>query len=41
MLHTEIAALKKIATDRDTTVSKMLGQMVRRRIKEIREEEGW
>lgn len=34
-------ALKKIATERGTTVNAMLKAMIERRVEEIREEEGW
>lgn len=41
MTHDEIAALKKIAEERDTTVNKMLARMMRTRIADIRKMEGW
>lgn len=41
MTHEDIAALKKIAEARDLKVNAMLGAMMARRIKEIRQEEGW
>jgi hypothetical protein len=39
--HPDIAALKKIAEDRDITVNAMLGAMVQARIREIASSEGW
>lgn len=41
LTHDEIAALKKIAEDRKTTINKMLARMMRTRIVEIRSEENW
>ena len=41
LTHDEIAALKKIAEDRETTVNKMLARMMRTRTTEIRSEENW
>lgn len=39
--HATADALKKIATERGTTVNAMLKSMIERRVEEIREEEGW
>lgn len=39
--HEDIAALRKIAEMRGITVNAMLRNMMSKRIKQIREEEGW
>lgn len=39
--HEDISALKKIARDRDITLNAMLANMMSKRIKQIREKEGW
>lgn len=39
--HEEIAALRKMATMREIKVNAMLRNMMSKRIKEIRAEEGW
>lgn len=39
--HEDIAALRRIAEARDIKVNAMLGNMMSKRIKEIREKEGW
>lgn len=41
MTHEEIAALMRIAEDRDTTINAMLARMMRTRIADIRKAEGW
>lgn len=41
LTHEEIAALKKMAAMREIKVNAMLRNMMSRRIKEIRQEEGW
>lgn len=41
LTHEEIEDLKKIAEDRGLKVNALLRRMVSRRIKEIRQEEGW
>lgn len=41
LTHDQIAALKKIAEERDTNPNAMLASMIGARITEIREVEGW
>lgn len=41
LTHDQIAALKKIAEERDTNPNAMLGAMITARITEIRQEENW
>jgi predicted DNA-binding ribbon-helix-helix protein len=41
LTHGEIEDLKKIASERDLTVNKMLARMIRARIGEIRAKENW
>lgn len=41
LTHEEIAALKKMAQDREIKVNAMLRNMMSKRIAQIRAEEGW